>query len=1078
MYAKAMKNGLASKGTRVFMSVMAAVGLALAAHGAVVTAADGDTVVIGTDVTNAAGTELVVTTGAQGVTLVLPPADAQGTATVWTRIYLQGTGTVSFAAAEGPTPTYILIASGLAADDTATLHVAAPDVTTLGVGVTNPANVPDKLHYPVADIANVTFANASGKFSLRGYSTARKVPTDFTVESGAEVALQGANPLRFGDAFTMADYDLLVLSADAIPSTCTVTVNPGRTLSFKPCDPNKGSASAYPWLWTGIAARVGAFPVVLNGNGARILCRNVSSALLVLLSTVSGTGEILFQSDSTVNYAQHVFRGITYRSLKSDPVSIPIHTATETELASDHSWTNKVAHWFDASDASSVIKYARADKPATLRYEFEGQYPVICGWKDHIKDTSDIFLFSRDAFNGCKPHWLPYLVKGGLNGKDYLSFGVFYSDIDYSTVDSLDYPSGSKINRWLQFVAKSTTGANGTGKPSGSYTTLTGCKYCIMVFGSQYGGGKSILGDQNDDVAPTNHGNMARGGSVLTQNWFAYKGYSLTVDGMPAKTTDKPSGGWQILSIDMSATNTVLDCLGGHFVTKESMGTSLAANNRNYTMTGGQNYGEILFFDEVPTAAERAACERYLAEKWGLHCPDWDASFTELSGGAPVSLADAANPGRTGAEEVTVAGNYFGTLTVPAGKTLVVSDRPAPLSAYDVPQQENLVAWFDPSLDGAIDFHQSVSAIGGVARLYSRTAAGVDKTDGAYWMGMQANGGITASSGRYPFLAETNYLGGIGISTPMKWLDFTKNASGDTLGNTLRSHVLPELDVTQTSSSVMTFRSLFMALDTSLGGGNPIGDEVGFGGAIKPRSGTGADCTQPIWSANNTVTMAHTWLDTNEVNGTTAGYSGRAEVLGFETATDFTTHRGLFFSYYNPNNGNKNYEHIGETLIYSTTLTDAERLAVQEYLMAKWMGDMNGKYTDLSKATVTGAGNVYSASLRNLPAFDSGFTGTLSGGSNMTFTVDRSLNASAAVDAIAIDRALTIDAGKVTVALKGEAKAGTYTLLTVPSGALAGKTFALTLVNETGKSASAKLVTSDTALSLEILSQGTVLHVR
>ena len=224
--------------------------------------------------------------------------------------------------------------------------------------------------------------------------------------------------------------------------------------------------------------------------------------------------------------------------------------------------------------------------------------------------------------------------------------------------------------------------------------------------------------------------------------------------------------------------------------------------------------------------------------------------------------------------------------------------------------------------------------------------------------------------------------------------------------------------------------------------------------------------------------MAHTWLDTNEVNGTTTGYSGRAEVLGFETATDFTTHRGLFFGYYNPNNGNKNYEHIGETLIYSTTLTDAERLTVQEYLMAKWMGDMNGKYTDLSKATVTGAGNVYSASLRNLPTFDSGFTGALSGGSNMTFTVDRSLNASAAVDAIAIDRTVTIDAGKVTVTLKGEAKAGTYALLTVPSGALAGKTFALTLVNETEKGATAKLVTSDTTLSLEILSQGTLIVVR
>ena len=97
----------------------------------------------------------------------------------------------------------------------------------------------------------------------------------------------------------------------------------------------------------------------------------------------------------------------------------------------------------------------------------------------------------------------------------------------------------------------------------------------------------------------------------------------------------------------------------------------------------------------------------------------------------------------------------------------------------------------------------------------------------------------------------------------------------------------------------------------------------------------------------------------------------------------------------------------------------------------------------------------------------------------MTFTVNSAWNALEAVDAITVARAVTIDAAcAVKVTLKGEAKAGTYALLTVPSGALAGKTFALTLVNETGKSASAKLVTSDTMLSLEILSQGTMLHVR
>ena len=147
--------------------------------------------------------------------------------------------------------------------------------------------------------------------------------------------------------------------------------------------------------------------------------------------------------------------------------------------------------------------------------------------------------------------------------------------------------------------------------------------------------------------------------------------------------------------------------------------------------------------------------------------------------------------------------------------------------------------------------------------------------------------------------------------------------------------------------------------------------------------------------------------------------------------------------------------------------------------MAKWTGDLSGKYTDLSRATVTGAGNVYSASLRNLPQFAAGFTGTLSGGSNMTFTVDSSWNAAAAVDVITVARAVTIDAAcAVKVTLKGEAKAGVYTLLTVPSGALEGKTFTPMIVNETGKGAPARLVTSDTTLSLDILSQGSVMFVR
>ena len=75
---------------------------------------------------------------------------------------------------------------------------------------------------------------------------------------------------------------------------------------------------------------------------------------------------------------------------------------------------------------------------------------------------------------------------------------------------------------------------------------------------------------------------------------------------------------------------------------------------------------------------------------------------------------------------------------------------------------------------------------------------------------------------------------------------------------------------------------------------------------------------------------------------------------------------------------------------------------------------------------------------------------------------------------------MTLDAAcAVKVTLRGAVRTGAkYELLTVPSGALAGKSFALTLTSEIGDRTSAKLVTSDTTLSLEILSQGTVMYVR
>ena len=1053
------------------MMFAAAVGLAIAASAATrLTVASGETATIGTDIDNSSGgtCELVAEAGS---TVVLPTAEGVN-CLVYTRLYLTGSGTVTLVAPSGDfsASTVVFVFGLAAASDDVTLYVDIAGVTNLKVGRSRSA--PTDINYSPADIANVTFANANGIFGLREWATARKLPAVFETGTLNGVALQGTNPLHLTDSLHLTTFDVVALTSDCIPSSCTVTVDPGRTLAVKPCSTaNSGNSYTYNWFWGGKADWSGLYNVVLGGKGARVLCRNNNS--LRLLANISGEGEIVFQPDGSSNFVTY-FRGITYTASQSSPLAVPICSATEPELSTN--WQAKVANWFDASATDSLVLLDYTPVPSGLSNSYTNGYPLLVGWKDKVSQTAGTYLFNRrfialsDPSSDYVVQVLPYVVTNGLNGMDYVSMGAQGNKV------SKPYGKGNNVDeaRRLQFHSASTA-VTGHGKPTGGAYEEKTYPYCIMVFGSQEGGGKAILNDKSG----TGLGNLARNSSSISQAWTAYNGYSMVVDGLDANPkTAKPSGGWQIVALDMTATNTVLLGISGH-----QSGTY-----------GGMNYAEIIFFREKPTSAERAACERYLVKKWGLETSytPWDVGYTDISGQGTLTLDDSGWATHEDVPEVTVAGNFAGTIEVPADKTLVLADRPAPPSPYDMPQQGSLVAWFDPSLDGAIDFHEHPDAATGVARLYSRTASGVDKSDGAYWMGMNAlakddaiaGTGIGNKYGRYPFLTSTCYPAASGIGVQMPWMDFTQNVSGDGNGNTLRSHRLPltGAEINDATATPMTFRSLFMALDTSAGGGNPVGDNVNFNKSIRARASNGTDYTKPIWSANNTVAMAHTWLDTNEVNGATAGYNGRAEVLGFETATDFTTDAGLFFGYYNNSSDGRTYygngEHIGETLIYSTTLTDAERLTVQEYLKAKWTGDMSGKYTDLSRATVTGAGNVYSASLRNLPAFDSGFTGTLSGGSNLTFTVDRSRNASAAVDAITIDRAVTIDAGQVTVTLKGEAKAGTYTLITVPSGALAGKTFALTLVNETGKDASAKLVTSDTTLSLGILSRGTVLLVR
>ena len=1005
-------------------SLISAIVLLCAAHGAFAamtqySVASGETFTFQGE-HNAETVELTVNAGA---TMNFP---ASGN--VYAFVYLKGSGTVVFQKPTGyKGGDQVLFHRGLAADSG--IKVVVKDVTTVNIGWANP---PSDLHYPVVDVANMSFEEAGGKLHLTEKTTVRNLPESFDIAAGATVALQGSNPLKLGSSFELADYDAVVLMRSAIPDGCRITVQPGRTLALKPALTATRGGS-YDWNWTGTKSYFNeAFSIALGGKGARVLCRNTANELR-LFTPVTGVGEVVFKPDTSVS-CNLIFRGRTYTASGASPVSIPINTANEP--APDNSWQKKVSHWFDASETDTIVPFSFDPNTAFgwsgAKNEFNGSQIVI-GWKDK-KEGSGISLYNKRIWDNSTDYTkmkadyniqvMPYLVESGLNGLPYLSFGSFGSNkagVKYDSNGNL--ASATEARRlWVWNNAAPT----GNSKASGSTTTFKP-KYCIMVFGSQNGGGKAILGD----ASGTGNGNLARPNGKTTDAWTYYdSGCSFKVDGVSvAPKTDHPSGGWQIVSIDMTAANIVINGLGNH--------------QESTTQTfGGQNYAEVIFFDEAPEEDERMACEAYLAEKWGLKSTrsfrGGAESFSELSGGegTTVKIDDYATDDITGSNvsyatpsEMTLAGNYRGTINIAEGKTLVVSDRPAPPDEWALPQQDKIVAWFDPSLDGAVDYNEGQTE--GVARLYSRTVAGVDKNDGAYWMGMQSNSGISGKDGRYPFMVETAYAGASGVAPTMKWMDFSKNGTGDSTGNTLRSHKLPDMSVTATTSEKMSFRSLFMALDSSIGGGNPVGDIISFNGKVKAREAYGAEWTKPIFGSG-TTDVTHTWLDTEEVDGSTDGYNGRGEVLGFETVDGFTTTEGLFFGYYNPNHGQVNYEHIAETVIYSTPLAAEERLTVQKYLMAKWFGDMNGEFSDLSGATVTGAGNIKSAALRNLPAFDSGFTGGVFGGSAMTFRVLAQGGGSTVVDAIDIDHAVTLDSEcNVTVkVLGGRLNPGEYTLLT------------------------------------------------
>ena len=1018
----------------------------------------GQTLVLNGTTNPSSGNVIIVAKA--GSTLVLPAPSESGLAyVIYPHVVVQG-GEVTIKTESGSNAYYrYRFVSGVRAVDGGSLKIEGADEISV-----DRLNIPANTEVmpstgPLCDIENVNFTSGSGKLILKYNATVRRLPSCPVVADGSvptTIALACANAnaataLLDDGALCLTNFNVVALTANALPKGCHVKVSPGCTFKF-----NLGTLSADGLTLTTTSGSTGLFNIELLGRGATVRFANNSGKNIRCESNITGLGEILFKPDWGDVITR--FRGMAYTASASSPISIPVDTASEP--APTESWKAKVSHWFDASDESTLVPFSFNPSVwdgnwVNAKNEFDGNQLVI-GMKDKVEgSTVSLYnkrLWSTDGrFSASQYHLqvLPYMVKDGLNGKTYLSCGKRGVPSDGAKYDSNGNLISSTENRRLKFW--SSTAIDGSTVPSGGYTKIS-ASYAILVFGSQNGGGEAVIGTDGNQVS--GNGSFVRKNGI-GECWTTRDGFSMHADGLTVNPKNaKPNGGWQILSIDMSATNTLVNGLGPMDA------------NANETDCGGQNYAEVIFFSEKPTTVERAACERYLAEKWGLESSyaQWDVPYAQLSGSSgTVTLYDDVNTSYDSVEEIAAEGSFSGTVIIPAEKTLLL-DKPLPPTEADVPET-NRVGWYDPDFAGAALSTNELPHSDLLWTLYGRTLTDLCNAGNDRMYASGGSSGSTMEQAKTKNFAPrmvTGVRGALTTGPSRKWLVFKEEYS-DSLGNTIRTKKVSDGALASMSALESSVKQAFFVTDTSSGGGSVVSPNVNFNSGIIHRAAN-APYTDPVWASGNTVQIAKTWLDTTEIDGMEIGYNGRPEVLSFSTVNGF---KPSYIAWYQGGNA----EILGEFIYYSEPLEDAARTKVQEYLMYKWFGDLNGKYADYSGATVTGAGTVKSPTLRNLPKFSNNFTGELTGGSRLEFN----LGADGVADALAIGRELALEDGAtVTVNVSGKPAAGHYTLLTAT--AISGS--ATLDVNGLPEGRRAVLHVETSEIWLEILSPGLMIIVR
>ena len=354
---------------------------------------------------------------------------------------------------------------------------------------------------------------------------------------------------------------------------------------------------------------------------------------------------------------------------------VAVNAGTVT-LGDEELFGAKPALWFDASDLSTYAPLYKAgyqagyhepsyllgpDKPAGV---YTNDFPLVEKWYDKRPEQrlnffwNDRWKYDNSSFY---PQFYPYIIPNGLNGKPILSCGSHNTSL---TAEWGQYGDPTRSNthqeqRRMHLMQNPPEGVVAEGHAVFVHS-------CVMVFGSEHGGGRCIFGGYNGHTGTavdnthnpkcSDHFLRTGSGYGVENGIFQAKGsgasatlYETWVNGTSVVCTNTPmSGSWDVISFHT-------DTAGGDGRAFRSIGCP-----DDVTKAGGQDYAEFLVFTNKLTTAERMSLEYYLAGKWGLTGKQAVTAGT-ITLGANAAVV-GSQPGIVGAGSWTTRTNDYVTL--------------------------------------------------------------------------------------------------------------------------------------------------------------------------------------------------------------------------------------------------------------------------------------------------------------------------------------------------------------------------------------------------------------------------------